>query len=67
MNLYELSGAELMVLANSISLCIAQDLNSEQISIISSFFTILGDNLALLALTQFQNNSTPETDSNCDK
>jgi hypothetical protein len=48
MNISDLSGCNLIGLASSLSILIAQDLNEEEIGILSAFFSALGDNLALI-------------------
>lgn len=43
------SGCELVTLANTLSCIIAKNLNTNDINILSSFLSALGDNLALIA------------------
>lgn len=40
----------LLLLAALVSIQMAQELTSEQLALLAAFFTVLGDNLALLAL-----------------
>ncbi len=55
--LNNLSPCELVTLANIISVSIAQNLSSDELIALSGFFTILGDSLAVLAISP----------NNCDK
>lgn len=48
MNISDFSGCNLIGLASSLSILIAQDLNAEEIGTLSAFFSALGDNLALI-------------------
>lgn len=41
----------LLLLAALVSIQMSQELTSAQIELLAAFFTVLGDNLALLALT----------------
>ena len=52
MNFSDLTGCNLIALASSLSVLIAQDLNSNEIGLLAAFFTALGDNLALLAVAK---------------
>lgn len=45
----DLSGCNLIGLASSLSILLAQGLTPDEISILSAFFTALGDNLALIS------------------
>ena len=47
MNLSNLSGSNLIGLASSLSILISQDLTTDEIGILATFFSALGDNLAL--------------------
>ena len=47
MNLSNLSGSNLIGLASSMAILISQDLTTDEIGLLSAFFTALGDNLAL--------------------
>lgn len=49
--LNELSGCELVTLANIIAISISQNLNSDELAFLAGFFTIIGDSLATLSLT----------------
>lgn len=50
-NLNNLTGCQLITLANIISINLAKNLSSEEVAILASFFTIIGDSLATLALS----------------
>jgi len=50
MYISNLSGCELVSLANSIALLVSKNLSEEDLSVLSAFFTSFADNLALLAL-----------------
>lgn len=45
----------LLLLAALVSIQMAQGLSSEQLELLAAFFTVLGDNLALLALAEGDN------------
>ena len=47
MNISNLSGSNLIGLASSLSILISQDLTTDEIGILATFFSALGDNLAL--------------------
>lgn len=47
MNLSNLSGSNLIALASSLAILISQDLTTDEIGLLATFFTALGDNLAL--------------------
>lgn len=49
-NLNNLNGCELVALANIFTLSIAQGLTAEEIGVLSGFFTVIGDSLALIAI-----------------
>lgn len=49
MSISDLSGCNLIGLASSLSILLAQDLTSDEISILSAFFCAIGDNLALIS------------------
>lgn len=46
------SGCELVTLANVLAVQIGQSLSVDEVSLLAAFFTSLGDNLALIALTK---------------
>lgn len=48
MNISNLSGSNLTALASSLAILISQDLSADEIGVLAAFFTVLGDNLALL-------------------
>ena len=58
---FELSGCELIALANLVSVSLAQNLTADQIGILASFATAVGDNLAILAVTKL----SPNNDGEC--
>lgn len=65
MNIFDLSGCNLIGLASSLSIIIAQDLSTEEIGILSAFFSALGDNLALIVASpqsSIQDNSSNSGD-----
>lgn len=65
MNISDLSGCNLIGLASSLAIMIAQDLSTEEIGILSAFFSALGDNLALIIATpqsSIQDNSLNSSD-----
>lgn len=41
----------LLLLASLLSIQLSKGLNAEELAVLSAFFTILGDNLALLSLS----------------
>lgn len=41
---------ELLALANAISIAISNQVSKEDLLVLAAFFTVIGDNLALLAL-----------------
>ncbi len=45
----DLSGCNLIGLSSSLSIFLAQNLTPDEISVLSAFFTAVGDNLALIA------------------
>lgn len=47
----------LLLLATLLSIQMAQGLNDEDLALLAAFFTVLGDNLALLALRQEEKTS----------
>jgi hypothetical protein len=46
----DLSANNLIGLSGSVAISIAKNLDSEEISLLSSFFSSLGDNLALISI-----------------
>lgn len=54
-DLNNLSGAEIIALANIFAITISQKLTSEELAILAGFFTIIGDSLATLSLTNINN------------
>ena len=55
--LNELSGCELVALANIITILISQNLDSDELALLGGFFTIIGDSLSALSLTNNCNNT----------
>ena len=58
MNLDNLSGSELVLLASFFAIYISQGLTPEQIGTLGDFFSALGDNLSLLSSGLFNKNSS---------
>lgn len=56
--LSNLSGCELVTLANTIAISISQNLSSDETALLGGFFTIIGDSLSTLSLTNNCNNIT---------
>ena len=52
MNSNNCSGNNLIALSSSLAILIANDLNTEDLTVLAAFFTALGDNLALIATTR---------------
>lgn len=46
----DFSNCELLALANAISIAISNQVSKEDLLVLATFFTVIGDNLALLAL-----------------
>lgn len=46
----DLSGCNLIGLASSLSILLAQGLTPDEIGVLAAFFTAVGDNLALIAI-----------------
>ena len=46
----DLSGCNLIGLASSLSILLAQGLTPDEIGVLAAFFTSVGDNLALIAI-----------------
>lgn len=51
-DLSDLSGCELVALASIVAITISENKSAEELSLLSAFFTSLGDNLAAIALTK---------------
>lgn len=47
--LCSLSGEELVLLASTVSIALASNLNNDELSVLAAFTTSVGDNLALIA------------------
>lgn len=47
--LNSLSGEELVLLASTVSIAIASNLETDELAVLSAFATAVGDNLALIA------------------
>ena len=56
-DLNNLSGCEIVTLANIIAVTISQNLTSEEMALLAGFFTIIGDSLATISLTNTNNPS----------
>ena len=52
MCLSNLPSSELIALSGSLAVVIGQNLTSDETAILASFFTSLGDNLAIIATTK---------------
>ena len=50
MCLSDLSGCELVSLANAMAVLFSKELSSEELAVLAAFFTSFADNLALLSL-----------------
>lgn len=46
----DFSNCELVALASTLSIAISKELTKEDLTVLSAFFTALGDNLAILSL-----------------
>ena len=57
-DLNNLSGCEIVTLANIIAITLSQNLTSEEMALLAGFFTIIGDSLATISLTNSNNSST---------
>lgn len=57
MNIFNLSGSNLIAFASSAAILISQNLSSDKIGILAAFFTALGDNLALILASTNTNDS----------
>lgn len=45
----------LLLLASLVSIQLSKELNADELAVLSAFFTVLGDNLALLSLSNDDN------------
>lgn len=54
-DLNNLSGCEIVTLANIIAISLSQNLSSEEMSVLSGFLVIVGDSLATLSLFNNEN------------
>ncbi len=52
MNSNECSGNNLILLASSLAILISNEFNSDELNILASFFSALGDNLGLISATK---------------
>lgn len=50
------SGSELVALAGIFAVMISQGLSQDEIAILASFFSSIGDNLAIIASSNLSNN-----------
>ncbi len=49
--LSEFSNEELVVLSSSLAIAISKDFSNDELVMLATFFTTLGDNLAILSLS----------------
>ena len=49
MSFFDCSPCELIALAASISIALSKELSNEELAVLGAFFSVLGDNLSLLA------------------
>ena len=63
MSIFNISYCNLIGLASSISILIAEGLNSQEIGILSAFFSALGDNLAIITATPLNSSNTDTSNS----
>lgn len=54
-DLNNLSGCELVTLANIISIALSQNLTPDELAILGGFFTIIGDSLSTLSAVNSKN------------
>ena len=52
MNLNKISGYDLIALASSLSIFIGEQLSSNDLAILASFFSALGDNLGIISTSK---------------
>lgn len=52
MNLNKISGYDLIALASSLSIFIGEQLSSNDLAILASFFSALGDNLGIISASK---------------
>lgn len=60
MDISNMSGCNLIGLASSLAIIVSQDLNAEELGVLSAFFTSFADNLALLATTKNSSETSSE-------
>ena len=65
MSISNLSYCNIIGLASSLAIIIAQDLNTEDIGILSAFFSALGDNLAIITATPLGSSQNKSINSSC--
>lgn len=63
MNFNNLSGNNLIGLASSVSIAIAQNFNSEETALLSAFLTSVADNLALISIQQAKKEESSNSSS----
>lgn len=56
--LTKLSGSELVALASIIAIFLSEPLNNDEINILASFITTIGDNLAIIAGSKESNETS---------
>ena len=57
MSINNFSGPNLIGLASSLAILISENLSTDEIGTLSAFFTVLGDNLAIIANQQSLENN----------
>lgn len=50
--LTKLSGCELVALASIFAIFLSESLNNDELAVLATFFTTIGDNLAIIATTR---------------
>ena len=61
MNISNFQGYDLIALASSIAVLISKNLTSDELGVLSGFFSAIGDNLAILASIPTNNNQQKNT------
>lgn len=64
MSLFNKSGCELIYLAGSFALALAQGLDCDDINLLAAFLTAVGDNLAILGTQCASNEETDDCNNN---
>lgn len=55
---FDKSSCELIYLASSLALALSQGLNADEIALLATFFTAVGDNLGIIATQNSQNSDS---------